>query len=650
MAVLSVDNLNDSGAGSLRAAIDESNASPGADVILVAVEGTIELQSRLPVITDGLNLIGPGAELLTLDARGVLEPRSDPADRADASHFLVDDGDDTRESLVSISGIGMTGGSTSAVANFETLSLTGCDVFTIHDDVTSQGGVINYGFAAIAGCRFTSLLGVGVLNYGAASLSASSFERSLLGGRGSNAGPSIVNWGSGLVDNCEFLENSVLAIANRYGPGLLINNSRFVDNRQGAINNGMEAALEVVNCSFEANRGGSGNAIYNEGTAKVRASSFIGNVGGDGGAIHNAENRGYDVPGVLTISGCLFADNQASRGGALFDNGTTLITNSTFTSNTSAFNGAAIITHTTSDVEVVNCTFTDNGILSSSTFEIVGAIAPFGALTLINTVVAQTAGTKSIAGDVPVSGSNNLVEDGSDGLPDTIVADPLLGPLAFNGGPTLTHALLPGSPAINAGKLATTEPGYYDQRGAPYDRSVGFIDIGAYEAQGKVTAAPGDYNRDGRVNAADFTFWKSRAQPWPSTAPLNSADGDGDGQINQTDYQVWRSHYGFTYDLPAANTIVDPTGDGDAFVAVASPFAATQQATRPLSRPTARAMAPTQASHQASQQSQLLNTVRPRQAPQRISLATPQAPSDTGYDDDSKAGADEVFAAWGELL
>jgi hypothetical protein len=60
--------------------------------------------------------------------------------------------------------------------------------------------------------------------------------------------------------------------------------------------------------------------------------------------------------------------------------------------------------------------------------------------------------------------------------------DPLLGPLADNGGPTLTMALLPGSPAIDAGD--NTDAPMWDQRGPGFRRIVnGTIDIGAYEVQ-----------------------------------------------------------------------------------------------------------------------------------------------------------------------
>jgi hypothetical protein len=88
----------------------------------------------------------------------------------------------------------------------------------------------------------------------------------------------------------------------------------------------------------------------------------------------------------------------------------------------------------------------------------------------------------------------NLIGDGSgmtglsNGVSGNLVGsadnpiDPLLGPLADNGGPTLTHALLPGSPAIDAGNNAYATD--WDQRGPGYPRIVnGIIDIGAFEVQ-----------------------------------------------------------------------------------------------------------------------------------------------------------------------
>ena len=113
------------------------------------------------------------------------------------------------------------------------------------------------------------------------------------------------------------------------------------------------------------------------------------------------------------------------------------------------------------------------------------AIAVLSTATITNSIVANSpsGGDVSVLDDGTLSGSNNLIEDGSGGLADSITGDPLLGPLADNGGPTLTHALLAGSPAIDAGDPALVGGGF-DQRGAPFLRDDGNgIDIGAYERQ-----------------------------------------------------------------------------------------------------------------------------------------------------------------------
>jgi hypothetical protein len=66
------------------------------------------------------------------------------------------------------------------------------------------------------------------------------------------------------------------------------------------------------------------------------------------------------------------------------------------------------------------------------------------------------------------------------------VADPMLGPLADNGGPTMTHALLAGSPAIDAGPnpVPTFVGNEFDQRGVGFARiAFGVADAGAFELQ-----------------------------------------------------------------------------------------------------------------------------------------------------------------------
>ena len=99
-------------------------------------------------------------------------------------------------------------------------------------------------------------------------------------------------------------------------------------------------------------------------------------------------------------------------------------------------------------------------------------------------------------GTVTSHGYNISSDNGGgylNGPGDQINTDPLLGSLQDNGGPTLTHAPLPGSPAIDAGDPNFTPPPFRDQRGPCYRRVYGRrIDVGSVEVQPPrcVTPAP----------------------------------------------------------------------------------------------------------------------------------------------------------------
>src|SRR5262249_825547 len=131
---------------------------------------------------------------------------------------------------------------------------------------------------------------------------------------------------------------------------------------------------------------------------------------------------------------------------------------------------------------VANSTFRDNfgyaGIINDGELIIGNTILKAGARpTIIKVGFGHT-----------TSAGYNLSSDTADKLlnapGDQINTDPLLGPLQNNGGPTLTHALLPGSPAIDVGDPNFTPPPSYDQRGPGYLRVVnGRIDIGSFEVQ-----------------------------------------------------------------------------------------------------------------------------------------------------------------------
>ena len=138
--------------------------------------------------------------------------------------------------------------------------------------------------------------------------------------------------------------------------------------------------------------------------------------------------------------------------------------------------------------QIFNCTITANAGKGAFAAGLYGGFASTPESILQSTIIAgnSASGVELDVGSqfgLPILGSNNLIRSSQNGtrVPfDTIVEDPLLGPLQDNGGPTRTQALLPGSPAIDNGKVS---PGAsFDQRGRGFPRVVGSkADIGAVE-------------------------------------------------------------------------------------------------------------------------------------------------------------------------
>jgi hypothetical protein len=97
------------------------------------------------------------------------------------------------------------------------------------------------------------------------------------------------------------------------------------------------------------------------------------------------------------------------------------------------------------------------------------------------------------------------------------------------------YHLLSTSPAKNAGTSLLAPPVDFDELLRPAGAA---IDIGAFE----FGAIAGDYNRDGRVNAADYALW--RKSLGSSVTRFAGADGDGSGMIDQLDFARWRANFG----------------------------------------------------------------------------------------------------------
>jgi len=348
LAVFTVSSLSDAGAGSLREAITMANGNGGADTINFSVNGTIDLVSQLPTITDDLTITGPGANLLTIDAGDGTDNTFNTGDGFRI--FNIDDGIGTQLD-VTLSGLTLTGG-----------------------DVSDMGG----------------------------------------------------------------------AILNR--ENLAVTSSTISGNSTGSAGGGIDnsfGTLTITGSTISGNSANYGGGISNGGTATVTSSTISGNTAGsNGGGISG-------LGGSLTIDNSTLSGNLATNnGGGIFSVEETLnVTSSTLSGNT-AYSGGGLYSQSNA--------YIDSSIVANSPSG--GDITNYGFL----------------------SGANNLVEDGSGGLTAIITGDPLLGPLADNGGPTLTHALLPSSPAIDAGQSSEL----FDQRGTGFGRNVlGGVDIGAFEGQ-----------------------------------------------------------------------------------------------------------------------------------------------------------------------
>ena len=287
------------------------------------------------------------------------------------------------------------------------------------------------------------------------------------------------------------------------------------------INSGK--TVSIVGLTISNGSAIEGGGIINFGTLSLSRCVISGNaatVGGNGGG--GIQNRA-----TLNVDQCTISGNSAQFTGggiAMINGGTAIITNSTISGNSTQRDGGGLTAqgvNTAANVTLINCTVSGNtaatvggGILNVSSgasttvnlinCTIAGNNAPGGSgignfvnsstatLTLKNSIVANNLGSAQFAKNaaaVTTSLGYNLVSDSSlaPAAGDQLNTHPLLAPLGNNGGPTQTHALLFGSPAIDKG-LNSGQP--TDQRG--FARTVDFpslanatggdgTDIGAFE-------------------------------------------------------------------------------------------------------------------------------------------------------------------------
>ncbi len=426
LAIYTVLNANDTGTGSLRAAITTANGTVGvADTIrfdttgVFATAQTIFLTSGVLNITDSVDIQGTGASNLKVDGSSASQ-------------------------VFNISGAGVT-------VNIDGMTIA-------NGKITGNGGGINVGAGS-------------TLN----------LSNSTVSGNSANSGGGIYNKGTATITNTTISDNTTSAnggaIFNNSGGTVNLTNSVISNNSSfngGGINNN-NSTISITDSTISGNRsysGGTGAGLINSGTATVTNSTISSNSASNlGGGIRNLQ--------TLTLINSTISGNSgnASGGGIYNDSGVATITNSTITNNTADGDN--------------NDTGNGGGIFRAG-----------GTVNVQNTIVAGNFDTPNNAGSGTINpdvsgtftnqgnnliginqGSTNFVNGTNGNIVGTFATrvNPQLAALGDYGGTTKTHALLPGSAAINAGNNtgATTT----DQRGAT--RIVGgTIDIGAYESAG----------------------------------------------------------------------------------------------------------------------------------------------------------------------
>src|SRR5438128_950652 len=260
--------------------------------------------------------------------------------------------------------------------------------------------------------------------------------------------------------------------------GLTISNGSVLNTFGGGIYN-FESALTVISCALAGNSAlgqqGSGGGIFSNG-------------GGAGGAAS------------LTITSSALSGNTATTGGAIANDGSSgmanlTISNSTLSGNSASFGGGGGVNDNTANgtasITITNSTLSENTSANISMFK-------GGMLDIGNTILkAAASGVNLEIGKLATVTSHgyNVCSDNGGGFlngpGDQINTNPLLGPLQDNGGPTFTHELLTGSPAIDAGDPNFTPPPYYDQRGPDFYRVRNRrTDVGSFEVQAGSTPTP----------------------------------------------------------------------------------------------------------------------------------------------------------------
>ena len=412
MAVFTVTNLFDSGAGSLRQAIFDANAQEDADEISFDAGlsgGTISLTSGELLITNDLAINGLGMNSLTINGNKL------------SRVFHVDDGDDSNFIDVAIKGLKVTEGS--PFNNFSLLD---------------GGGIFNKENLQIIDSTIS---------------------------------------GNGLFDNLFSLIGGGISSASGE---LVIEDSIVSDN------------IAVY-----------GGGIFNFGTSELTITDSI--ISGNTAMLDGGGISAYG--GDKKITNTTISNNTVIEGfgGGIRTSSSLELVNSTVSGNTSNRIGSGIYNQSSGELKITNSTIVGNMASGDGVYGSSAGVYNRGSAIVDNSIIAGNTGVNNsdVVGDFTSNGFNIIGNPtGSNGFENDLIEpdiNKILDPnLANNGGLTPTHALVFGSPAIDAGNNGDVPLGIMsDQRGFGFDRivdgdgdGVAIVDIGAFEQQSTTVPEP----------------------------------------------------------------------------------------------------------------------------------------------------------------
>ena len=523
-----VTGTNDNGPGSLRQAILNANAAGGGVIRFSNVSGTISLLTNLPPVTANLVISGPGPENLTIAAGANFYPYYPFLFGAGVTCAVSDirlrsATITNHESTVTFDRCELGGG---AVRNNGVTVLRHCNFNDVSYLENQRGNLKIYGKGtAEPVCLQNTGIGVmeawncnigGVLTFiPTVSVSAgivrlvnctvanTTMDLSVFADSGQSAFGAGIFVSGGIVSliGCTIANNSAIGADNPFPDGQ--------QGQRGGAGLGaglfiLDGIVGVTNCAILHNRAVGGQGSFGQ-TRYIT---------GDGGTAAGAGI--YVKTGLVTIVNSTISGNECHGGPAGGGVG--------FPGCMPASGGFAAgvgVYLESGDVRLIGCTLTQNRAFGGSGREIVcpprlifpgrgsggglanGSYQWPARILLINSIVADNWGTANVTGviDPPVvpsdcygvisSEGHNLIgvtNESSGWIESDIVnRSAALGPLQDNGGPTLTHALLAGSPAIDAGTSgglvtdARGQPRTIDHPDIPDSPGGDGTDIGALE-------------------------------------------------------------------------------------------------------------------------------------------------------------------------